>query len=229
MVLGDVFEIIHIVGALMLHSRKLVLPAYLLGGLVMITISASIQIFRFPNLGLTTYRIHACVRETGPLAELSLHRGALTLTTCLPVLSVFVGPDDRVIPISLDTLEALLAVNTFTRVSKVHLDACWPVRAKLLRESIRLDVVRLVEGAFAAKLPLWRANYRGPLRRRFVLGLGSRVTALGIVRNGLFGVRIVKLVLLAGCLVENVVVHVHVQVGMEIAPLLAQHRYVVDL
>ena len=129
LVLADVFEIIHVVKTLLLYRRELVLAHHLLSRLVVVTVWAISAEVRLPNLRLTVHRIHASVSKTGSLAQLTLHRRALALSARLPVVSILVGPDYWIVTISFYTLEALLAIDALSRVSKVHLDACWPIRA----------------------------------------------------------------------------------------------------
>ena len=129
LVLADVFEIIHVVKTLLLYRRELVLAHHLLSRLVVVTVGAISAEVWLPNLRLTVHRIHASVSKTGALAQLTLHRRALALSARLPVVSIFVGPDYWIVAISFYTLEALLAIDALSGVSKVHLDACWPIRA----------------------------------------------------------------------------------------------------
>ena len=195
----------------------------------MVTIRALSAIVRLPNLILAVHSIHARISKASALAHLTLQRRALALSARLPDLAIFVGSYYRIVAICLYALEALLTVDALSRVSKVYLDASGPVVSHLLRDSVRLDVVWFVQGALAAKLTRGRSVDRGGINRRFELLLAGGVTALGVVGNGLFRVRVVVILLLARCLVENVVVHVHVQISVEVASLLAQHRDVVDL
>ena len=114
---------------LRLHGRKVILAYHLLCRLVVVAVGAVPAEVRLPYLRLTVHSIHARIPETGALAHLTLQRRALPLSARLPVLTVVIRPDYWVVTISFYTLEPLLAVDTFSGVSKVHLDTRRPVRA----------------------------------------------------------------------------------------------------